>query len=364
MESLYVTYHIQSSSSDIRARAEAVALEQSVELPRPAVRDPYVEEHIIGKIETIDALADGVFKVVIRFNPETTGYEPAQFLNVLFGNTSLQSDVLLVDIDLPSSLLAAFVGPQFGMAGLRALVGAETRPLTCSALKPMGLPLPQLAEFCRIFAVAGIDLIKDDHGLAEQSFAPFAERVRLCQEAIEAASQETGRRAVYVPNLLGTPNALRRQVDICRTLGVRCVMLEPMLVGLPAYYELIADGLGLPVLAHPAFAGALRMAPELLFGKLFRLFGSDAVIYPNYGGRFTYSKQVCADLAGNLRQPWGELRPAFPVPAGGMQVDRVDEMVQFYGKDTILLIGGSLYMAGDALMERSRTFAENARKVA
>ena len=120
----------------------------------------------------------------------------------------------------------------------------------------------------------------------------------------------------------------------------------------------------LSLMAHPAFAGAMRIPPELLFGKLFRLFGSDAVIYPNYGGRFTYSKQICSDLADNLRKPWGEQRPAFPVPAGGMQVDRVDEMVQFYGKDTILLIGGSLYMAGDALGERSRTFAENARKAA
>ena len=141
-------------------------------------------------------------------------------------------------------------------------------------------------------------------------------------------------------------------------------MLEPMLIGMPTYYELIADGLGMPVMAHPAFAGAIRIAPELMFGKLLRLFGGDCVIYPNYGGRFTYSKQVCADLADNLRQPWGHLRPAFPVPAGGMQVDRVDEMVQFYGKDTILLIGGSLYMAGDQVLERARTFAENARKAA
>ena len=192
MDPLFVTYHIQASAAEIQARAEGVALEQSVELPRPAVRDPYIEQNIIGKIEAIEPLADGVFKVVIRFNAETTGYEPAQFLNVLFGNTSLQSDVLLADIDLPASLLDAFVGPQYGMAGLRALVNAPTRVLTCTALKPQGASPQQLAEHCRIFALAGIDFIKDDHGIAEQRFSPFAERVRLCQEAIEAAYQETG----------------------------------------------------------------------------------------------------------------------------------------------------------------------------
>ncbi len=51
MNSLYVTYHIQATAAEIQARAEGVALEQSVELPRPAVRDPYIEKNIIGKIE-------------------------------------------------------------------------------------------------------------------------------------------------------------------------------------------------------------------------------------------------------------------------------------------------------------------------
>ena len=362
MQTLYVTYHIQSSPADIQARAEGVALEQSVELPRPAVRDSFIERNIMGKVESIAPAEDDLYHVTIGFPADITGFEPAQFLNVLFGNTSLQGDVTLADIDLPSSLLSAFVGPRFGAAGLRALVDAPERPLTCTALKPMGLSPVQLAAICRTFAVAGLDFIKDDHGIANQGFAPFAERVRLCQEAIEEAFQETGHRAVYIPNLLAAPKVLKEQAAICRDLGVRCVMLEPMLIGLPTAYEMVTDHLTMPVMAHPAFAGALRVAPELLFGKLFRLLGSDAVIYPNYGGRFSYSKQVCLTLAANLRQPWGDLKPALPVPAGGMQVDRVDEMVQFYGKDTVLLIGGSLYMAGDALLERSRTFVENVRR--
>jgi len=36
-----------------------------------------------------------------------------------------------------------------------------------------------------------------------------------------------------------------------------------------------------------------------------------------------------------------------PVPAGGMLVDRVDEMVSDFGPDTMLLIGGGLLSAGD-----------------
>jgi ribulose-bisphosphate carboxylase large chain len=364
MDTMRVLYVIQSSQADIAARAEAVALEQSVELPRPAVSDSYVIRNIMGQVEKIEAAGDSLYQVTIQFPVEITGYEPAQFLNVLFGNTSLQGDVLLVDFELPASLLHAFSGPKFGMEGMRALVEAYARPLTATALKPMGLAPAQLADLCFIFAKAGIDFIKDDHGLATQTFAPFAERVRVCQEAIRAAYDETGHRSVYVPNLLGTPSVIAEEIAICREFGVRAVMFEPMLIGLPTFYELVSGSLDLPILSHPAFGGALRIAPELLFGKLFRLLGSDAVIYPNFGGRFTYSKEACATLAANLRQPFGDLKPAFPVPAGGMQVDRVAEMTSFYGQDTILLIGGSLYMAGDALLERSTAFVQNVGRMA
>ncbi len=51
---------------------------------------------------------------------------------------------------------------------------------------------------------------------------------------------------------------------------------------------------------------------------------------------------------------------ALPVPAGGMNVERVPELVKFYGSDAMLLIGGSLYAAGDALFARSREFVASA----
>jgi len=357
-----VIYHVRSTPKEIAGRAEAIALEQSVELPRAAVRDPHIAENILARVESIAPLGDDQFEVVIRLARATTGDEPAQWLNMLFGNTSLQEDVLLADVAMPEEMLAAFVGPRFGVEGLRKLVGAEERPLTCTALKPQGLSSAQLADLCGLFARAGIDLIKDDHGLANQRFSPFAERVARCQAAVEQANAETGRRCCYVPNLIGSPRQITEQVRLCRELGVQVVMIEPMLVGMALMHELAADNLGMAILAHPAFGGALRIAPALLFGKIFRLFGADAVIYPNYGGRFSYSQQTCKALAENLLCPWGGVKPAFPVPAGGMQVDRVQEMLDFYGKDVILLIGGSLYMAGDALLERSRTFVENVQK--
>lgn len=362
MQTFRAVYTIESPADEIEARAQGVAIEQSVEVPLRAIRRQDILDEIVGQVTAIDEQSAGRYRVAIDFNVEISGFDAAQFLNVLFGNSSLQPTVQLVDVELPQPLLDAFGGPRFGMDGLRERLNVPSRPLTATAIKPMGLSAAELAALCRTLARAGLDIIKDDHGLADQRFAPFDERVRACQAAVDQVHAETGHRALYVPNLSGTPNALYRQIELVREVGVGGVMVAPMLMGIPVFHELVRDRLNVPVLGHPAFAGALRIAPELLLGKLFRLFGADAVIYPNYGGRFSYSEATCTTLAANLRKPWGALRSAVPTPAGGMKVDRVGELVAFYGRDVMLLIGGSLLVADD-ILERSRTFVENVHQV-
>jgi ribulose-bisphosphate carboxylase large chain len=112
----------------------------------------------------------------------------------------------------------------------------------------------------------------------------------------------------------------------------------------------------LPILAHPAFQGAFVTNPTggiahgVAFGLLPRLAGADATIFPNFGGRFSFSRPECLSIAAAARAPLGSLRPLLPSPAGGMTLDRVPEIVAAYGADTILLIGGDLYRhSGDFL---------------
>ena len=93
-------------------------------------------------------------------------------------------------------------------------------------------------------------------------------------------------------------------------------------------------------------------------GRLFRMLGADAVIYPHYAGRFAYPERLCRAIASECLAPWAGIRTAVPVPAGGMTVERVPELMQFYGPDAMLLIGGSLLRAGDALAERTREFVD------
>jgi ribulose-bisphosphate carboxylase large chain len=354
MERIRATYRITASETESRVRAEALAAEQSVEMPVSAITDPRVLDEVVARVESIRPHADE-FEVVLAIAPATTGNEASQLLNMLFGNCSLQPEVELVDVVFPAGYEKAFPGPRFGIEGIRKLTGARDRALTCTALKPQGSTVEHLASLARNFALAGIEVIKDDHGLANQAFSPFAARVPAVQRAIAAANRETGGNTIYAPTFSGGPAALREQARIAKSEGVRMALVAPMLVGVPAFIEMQAE-LDLPILAHPAFGGASRIAPPLLLAKLFRLFGADATIFPNHGGRFSYSRATCLAIAHAAREPWNGVRPILPVPAGGMTVERVPEMIEGYGIDTMLLIGGGLLTAGDRLLERSREF--------
>lgn len=360
MNRIIATYLVSATADTISARADAIRVEQSVEMPLAGVRNSWVMDNIVGRVESITPAGpahEGRFRVVIGLAAETARPGIAQLMNMLFGNTSLHQDVDLLDAELPAELLAEFPGPRHGVAGLRKLTGVAAGPITCTALKPQGLPVAALAELTYRLALSGLHIIKDDHGIANQAYSPFAQRLPACQAAVTRANRETGGNTLYAPTLSGTPSQLFAQARLVREAGVRVVLVSPMVIGLPAFQELVTDHLDAAVLAHPAMGGAAKIAPSLLFGKIFRMLGADAVIFTGYGGRFAYSRELCAAIADAARGPLGHCKPAMPVPAGGMKVDRVDELIACYGGDTMLLIGGDLLIAGDALVQRGREFA-------
>src|SRR5256885_8731912 len=137
------------------------------------------------------------------------------------------------------------------------------------------------------------------------------------------------------------------RADAARRAGCRGVVVNALPAGLGAV-SAIAAATGLAILSHPSLAGAFfqpdhGFAPEVLLGELFRVAGSDAVIYPNVGGRFTFSAATCAAINARLRAPLGPVAPAFPAPGGGIDAARVPQWIERYGADTIFLIGGRPY---------------------
>ena len=233
---LQAIYRIRSDARSIDDRARGIAIEQSVEMPVSAIDDEAVLAEIVGRVLAIDDLGHGVFEVRIALATETVGNDAGQLINMLFGNSSIHDDVTLHDVEFPRALVQAFGGPRHGLTELRRRVGASERALTCSALKPQGVPAAKLGDLARRFAAGGIDYIKDDHGLADQAYSPFAARI----EAIAAALRGGGT-AHYVPSLSGDLDSMRRQIAVARSVGIDTVMVAPMIAGFSNVQRLVRE---------------------------------------------------------------------------------------------------------------------------
>ncbi len=341
-ERVTAIFHVRGETGNVEARARAIAIEQSVEMPLGAIAEDAILRDIAGTVEGIADLGGGVFEVRIGLAVATIGADAGQLLNMAFGNTSLHEDVALRDLVLTEEVERTFGGPGHGIEGLRRRVRAFGRALTGSALKPQGLAPGQLAALAERFARGRIDFIKDDHGIADQSYAPFAARVPAIAAAVRRIADAEGHPTRYVPNLSGDLDRMRSEVRIAREEGLDAVMIAPMIAGVATLQALKSEWPEMAFFAHPTLGGAARIDPALLIGKLFRLFGADAVIFPHFGGRFGYSSELCRRLAGNATAKTPGLRASLPVPAGGMTTERVPEILDFYGEDAMLLLGGSL----------------------
>ncbi|MGE5343676.1 MAG: RuBisCO large subunit C-terminal-like domain-containing protein [Candidatus Omnitrophota bacterium] len=364
-ERFSVVYSLQGTREDAYAQAQDICVEQTIEFPADLVLQGDIRNHILGRIESFTSIGSNRWEATISFAVEIVGDELTQLLNVLFGNFSLKPGVRLERFDLPDRMLTNFNGPRFGIRGLRERIGVFSRPLFCTALKPMGLPVKDLAELAYQFALGGVDMIKDDHGLADQPFHPFNERVEHCAQAVQEANAKTGGNCLYIPNLSAPVDRIREKILFAKDKGVGGVMLAPGLVGLDMMRHIAEDNsLGLPVVGHPAFFGSFVTSPEngvshhAIFGQLPRLCGADAVVYPNYGGRFSFSRDDCRRIVEGLTAPMGNLEPVFSMPGGGMSIERIPDMLDVYGKDVIFLIGGALHKMGPDLVDNCKRYLE------
>ncbi len=365
-----VEYHLRGSESEARAKAEALCFDQTVELPGALVEPGPIRDHLIGRVEYFEELADNTFSTKVSFSCDLVGKEFTQLLNVVFGIASLRAGIRVARLDLPESFVRQWPGPRFGRTGLRHLLGIPQRPLVCGVLKPVGLSPSILAERAYRMALGGLDFIKDDQGLVDQAFCPFDERVSQCAEAVAQANRETGRTCLYIPHVTGSAKGIYKRSLFAKQAGAGGVLICPGLAGFEAVKIVGEDEtLGLPVMTHPTFLGSLYMhpdhgmAPAVVFGQLPRLAGADVSIYPSSDSHYSLSRENCRHIASETAVPWGHVRPIFPTAAGRISGDRIKEVVELYGKDLVIIVGVGLLATDQDMIATCHAFMRQVEHV-
>ncbi|WP_284164489.1 RuBisCO large subunit C-terminal-like domain-containing protein [Frigidibacter sp. SD6-1] len=363
-----VTYRLFARSrEDARARAEGIALEQTVEVPRDVVSPGYVEDEILGRVTGLEAEPDGATWLArISYSSDAVGNELTQYINVIFGNSSIQKGIKVVGIEPGAEMERRFPGARFGASGIRALTGRQSGGFVCPVIKPQGSDTAHFARLCHATARAGADIVKEDHGLANQPAAPFRDRIPACADAVARANAERQARgdttrALYFPSILGHGDRVREDAFFAKEAGADGVLIIPGILGFDTMNRLAQDeGFGLPIMAHPAHLGPYVLSPDtgyshgMMFGTMMRIAGADISVFPNHGGRFGFSEAECAGIVADCRDGNGPGRPILPSPGGGMSMDRLPDMMRLYGPDCVYLLGGSLLRYGDRIGDAIR----------
>ncbi len=260
------------------------------------------------------------------------------------------SGLRLLDVALPADFAAHTPGPQFGIAGTRALAGVERRPLIGTIIKPsVGLTPEDTADLVATLCAGGIDFIKDDELQADGPHCPFEARVRAVMRVVRDHAERTGRKVMVAFNLTGEVDEMRARHDLVRDEGGTCVMASLNSVGfsgllaLRRHAELCLHG-------HRNGWGALSRHPMLgwsyvAWQKLWRLAGADHLHVNGLGNKFSESDDsVIASARAVLAPLWADRAcAAMPVFSSGQSAVQAGETFRrLQSVDLIYAAGGGI----------------------
>lgn len=374
MDRFGVEYRLFAKSQlDAESFAAAIALENTVEIPRDVVPEGYIEDVVLGQVLTVVQETETTWLTEIRFHIDAVGTELPQLLNVIFGNASILKGVKVIGFKFNSDIRDLFPGARFGTTGIRTLIGKDEGGFVCPVIKPQGSTINDLAQLCYQTAVAGADIIKEDHGLSNQKNASFKSRIPVCAEAVAKANAERqaggiSGQAIYLANIGGHGDEVEELAFYAKEHGAGGILLIPGLFSFDAIQRLARnEDFGLPIMSHPSFLGPYVLSEDTgfnhgsLFGDVMRLAGADISVFPNYGGRFGFTKEQCRQITDRCSADDGIGKFILPSPGGGMTLDRLEELYKVYGKDCVYLVGGSLLRERENIGDAIRKMSDSLR---
>ena len=183
-----VVYRLAGSPKEALSRARDICLEQTVELPDELVpRNSSARTFWAGSShEAWERDLRGRY----RFSGRNSRFRIDPVPERRVRQHQFEARHPAFTFETRPGLVEVLFGSPFRCRRAAEILGIPKRPILCTALKPMGFSPADLSNLAYKFALGGIDLIKDDHGLTDQPYARFKERVRLCARAVEKADRK------------------------------------------------------------------------------------------------------------------------------------------------------------------------------
>lgn len=363
-DDLICTYYVEPDGLTINEAAGGIAAESSIGTwTEISTLKSYVKD-----------LAAKVFKIegnVIQIAYPIDLFEEGNMPNILssiagniFGLKGIKN-LRLLDIKFPCRIVKSFMGPRFGIPGVREILKVKNRPLIGTIIKPkLGLKTTDHAKVAYEAWLGGCDLVKDDENLSNQRFNKFEERVIETLKARDKAENETGERKIYLVNVTTETMEMIRRAKFVKEHGGEAIMVDILTCGFAALQTLRKADLDLVIHAHRAGHAAFTRNPKhgismKVIAKISRIIGVDQLHVGTIVGKMYESKEDVLENRRALKEDLYGFKPVFPVASGGLHPALVPEIMKYFGIDVIIQAGGGIHghdlgtMAGAKAMRQA-----------
>ncbi|MFH1006735.1 MAG: RuBisCO large subunit C-terminal-like domain-containing protein [Candidatus Latescibacterota bacterium] len=358
------TYLVElKPQTDIMTFAEALAIEQTtgtwLEVPEetPGLREKHcgkvcgVLEVPAYEFELPKDIETRKYVLQIAYPEINFGSQIPMLLSTVIGNISMSGRLKLIDLKFSDAFLNGFVGPKFGIEGIRNLLGVTDRPLLNNMIKPCTGYTPEVgAKLFYQAATGGVDIVKDDELISDPVYNRMEDRVRLYMAKAKQVYEETGEKTLYTVNITNTAQKALDNAKRAVDLGANALMINYLTCGYSVLQSLSEDpAINVPILAHLDFAGTMYqshysgLSSHLILGKLVRLAGADMIVYPSPYGKFNFFREKHLQIASALTYELGRIKSVLPGPGGGIHNGVVHTLVEEMGTDCMIACGGAVH---------------------
>ncbi|SFR45212.1 type III ribulose-bisphosphate carboxylase [Halogeometricum limi] len=284
-------------------------------------------------------------------------FEPgnmAQVLSCIAGNImgmKAVDSIRLEDCEWPEELVTSFAGPQFGSRVRDEIFGLEAdRPILATVPKPkVGLSTKRHAEVGYEAWVGGVDLLKDDENLTDQSFNPYHDRLVESLALRDDAEDETGETKSYLINVTADTNTMLERVDLAAEEGCEYVMVDVITTGWAAVQTVRdrCEDHGIAIHAHRAMHAAFDRLPHhgvsmRVLAQVLRLCGVDQ-LHTGTAGLGKLANEDTVGINEWMRSDLYGLTDVLPVASGGLHPGLVHDLLDATGTNVCVQAGGGIH---------------------
>jgi ribulose 1,5-bisphosphate carboxylase large subunit-like protein len=354
--------------AEMTSGIQYVSTRDGVRMDRVQDTLPHVDGSVQGEVAAFEKLDEDTY--LVKFAIPAANLDPdmggiANLWPMVAGevfNLHFIKSATLIELELPPAFEGHYQGPQFGIEGIRSMLGVTEGPLFGSIIKPnLGLTPDETARVVAILAAAGFDFIKDDEICVNPALCPLGERVRAVVVALEKVKQKSGRNVLYAANVTSDFASLGRAAETALQSGARGLMVDPFCTGFTAL-DFLRRRFEVPIYAHRVGYGLYCLGSSYsisfeVLTRLFRLLGADFSHAGGIWGKSETARQKVSELLDILRGPGG-VAPAWPVVTG-ISLENMADYHGFYGDDTMFMDHIDIYTDEESSAKKLEMLKKN-----